>query len=199
MRVYTGRGCLMEAALIETLRRGMAGGAQLHLVVVPKQLTLQTERNLLRALGLRGSFQLQVLSPERLCGRVFEAAGQPEGVRVDERGRVMLARVAVRAADARLKLYRGGARRRGFAERCARQLELLRQGGMTPERLFGCAEASDGLLRMKLEDLGVILEAYEALLEGRFQDGEAEFARASRRPRTRNSCAGRTCTSTAST
>ncbi|MBQ3270565.1 MAG: hypothetical protein IJH09_11675, partial [Clostridia bacterium] len=91
MRVYTGRGCLMEAALIETLRRGMAGGAQLHLVVVPKQLTLQTERNLLRALGLRGSFQLQVLSPERLCGRVFEAAGQPEGVRVDERGRVMLA------------------------------------------------------------------------------------------------------------
>ncbi len=178
MRVYTGRGCLMEAALIETLRRGMAGGGELHLVVVPKQLTLQTERTLLRALGLRGSFALQVLSPERLCWRVFEAAGQPEGVRVDERGRVMLARAAVRAAEARLKLYRGGDRRRGFAERCARQLELLRQGGMTPGRLFECAEASEGLLRMKLEDLAVILEAYEDLLEGRFQDGEAEFARA---------------------
>ena len=180
MRVYTGRGCLMEAALIETVRRGMAGESQLHIVVVPKQLTLQTERTLLKALGLRGSFALQVLSPERLCGRVFEAAGQPEGVRVDERGRVMLARAAVRAADARLKLYRGGAGRRGFAERCARQLELLRQGGMTPEKLFECAAASDGLLRMKLEDLGVILEAYEDLLEGRFQDGEAEFAQAVR-------------------
>ena len=31
------------------------------------------------------------------------------------------------------------------------------------------------MLRLKLDDLGVILEAYEALLEGRFQDGESEF------------------------
>ena len=176
MRVYTGRSCLMESALVETLRRGMAGQAELHVVVVPKQLTLLTERTLLSALKLRGSFQLQVLSPERLCGRIFEAAGQPGGVRVDERGRVMLARAAVRSVDERLKLYRGGARRRGFAERCARQLELIRQAGLTPEKLFECAEGSEGLLRMKLEDLGVILEAYEGLLEGRFQDGESEFA-----------------------
>lgn len=178
MRIYTGRGALMEAALVEILRRGMADGPENHIVVVPKQLTLQTERTLLSALNLKGSFRLQVLSPERLCGRVFEAAGRPEGVRVDERGRVMLARAAVQSVDERLKLYRGASRRRGFADRCARQLELIRQAGLTPERLFACAEQSDGMLRMKLDDLGVILEAYEGLLEGRFQDGETEFSEA---------------------
>ena len=181
MRIYTGRSRLMEAALIEVLRRGMAGEAEAHIVVVPKQLTLQTERTLLGALSLSGSFALQVLSPERLCGRIFEAAGQPEGVRVDERGRVMLVRAAARAVDGRLSLYRGAVNRRGFADRCARQLELIRQAGLTPEALFACAEASEGMLRLKLDDLGVILEAYEGLLEGRFQDGETELAAAAGR------------------
>ena len=201
MRIYTGRGSLMEPALIEVLRRSLAGGAgagateagpagthpgegspsgdgpvEAHLVVVPKQLTLQTERTLLAALRLPGSFQIQVLSPERLCGRIFEAAGQPEGVRVDERGRVMLVRAAAREVDERLSLYRGAVSRRGFADRCARQLELIRQAGLTPQALFACAEATEGMLRLKLDDLGVILEAYEGRLEGRFQDGESEFA-----------------------
>jgi len=178
MRIYTGHSRLMEPAMTDLLRRSMAQGDKDHIIVVPKQLTLQTERTLLAALSLKGSFRLQVLSPERLCGRIFEAAGQPDGTRVDERGRIMLVRAAVHSVDDRLKLYHGAARRRGFAERCARQLELIRQAGLTPERLFACAEQADGLLGMKLDDLGVILEAYEALLEGRFQDGESEFAEA---------------------
>ena len=183
MRVYTGRSRLMEAALVEALRRSMRGAARTQLVVVPKQLTLQTERTLLSALGLQGSFQLQVLSPERLCARIFEAAGQPEGVRVDERGRVMLVRAAAHEVDERLSLYRGAVNRRGFADRCARQLELVRQAGLTPQALFACAEAAEGMLRLKLDDLGVILEAYEGLLEGRFQDGESELTDAAARAR----------------
>lgn len=175
MRIYTGRSRLMEPAMTDVLKKSMAGGDKDHIVVVPKQLTLQTERTLLSALDLKGSFRLQVLSPERLCGRIFEAVGQPEGARVDERGRVMLVRVAAQSVDDRLRLYRGAAERRGFSERCARQLELIRQAGLTPDRLFACAEQADGLLRMKLDDLGVILEAYDNLIEGRFQDGESEF------------------------
>ena len=79
MRIYTGRSSLMEPAMIRVLRRGMEAGEKDHIVVVPKQLTLQTERTLLSALGLEGSFELQVLSPERLCQRIFDAAGLPEG------------------------------------------------------------------------------------------------------------------------
>lgn len=178
MRIYTGKSPLMAPAMLEVLRRSLAAGEKTHIVVVPRQLTLQTERELLSALMLKGSFRLQVLSPQRLCGRIFEAAGAPEGARVDERGRVMLARAAARQAEERLKLYHGAVSRRGFAERCARQLELVRQAGLTPERLFRCAEQTEGLLRMKLDDLGVILEVYEGLLEGRYQDGESEFAEA---------------------
>ena len=117
MRIYTGRSQLLAPAMIEILKNGMNDDVDAHIVVVPKQLTLQTERMLLAALNLRGSFQLQVYSPERLCGRIFESAGLPGGTRVDERGRVMLVRAAVRASADRLTLYRDADRRRGFANR----------------------------------------------------------------------------------
>ena len=99
LNIYTGRNRLLANALIEVVR---SASAPTQIVVVPKQLTLQTERMLLEALNLRGSFRLQVLSAERLCGRIFDAAGQPEGVRVDDRGRVMLVRAAVEQADAEI-------------------------------------------------------------------------------------------------
>lgn len=172
LRVYTGRGRLMQAALSELLRRA---DVRTQLVVVPKQLTLQTERTLLRDLNQRGSFQIQVLSPERLCARIFDAAGQPEGVRVDDRGRVMLVRAAVRAAGENLTLYRGAERRRGFPERCAAQLERIRQAGVTTDTLRACAADLSGTARLKLNDLSYILEAYGALIEDRYQDGTSEF------------------------
>ena len=175
MRIYTGRAHLLEDAMIEALRASMRSDVDAHIVVVPKQLTLQTERTLLQALRLKGSFALQVLSPERLCGRVFDQAGMPDGARIDGRGRVMLARTAIRECGEDLRLYRGAEHRKGFPDRCARQLELIRQAGLSPERLRDSAKQAEGLLSMKLRDLAAIQERYEALLEGRFQDGESEF------------------------
>ena len=175
MKLYTGRARALEPAMFAALGDAMNGPAEAHIVVVPKQLTLQTERALLDALHLEGSFSLQVLSPERLCARIFEQAGQPAGTRIDERGRVMLVRRAVRQVNDRLKLYHDAERRRGFADRCARQLELLRQARLTPEALKDCAGQTDGLLSMKLRDLSEILDAYQTLIEGRYQDGETEF------------------------
>lgn len=178
LHIYTGRNRLLAPALIEALR---APGPESHLIVVPKQLTLQTERLLLEALNLRGSFALQVLSAERLCARIFDAAGAPEGVRVDDRGRVMLVRAAVRDARDRLTIYRGAERRRGFPERCAAQLEHIRQAGLPPEALRACAVELSGSARMKLNDLSYILEAYQAGIEGRYQDGASEFMAAAAR------------------
>ena len=172
LNIHTGRGRLLAPALAEALR---APGAPTRLIVVPKQLTLQTERTLLEALKLRGSFALQVLSAERLCGRIFDAAGLPEGERIDDRGRVMLVRAAVRAAAEHLTIYRGAEHRRGFPERAAQQLERIRQARVTADALRECAAGQSGAARMKLNDLSYILEAYESLLEGRYQDGESEF------------------------
>ena len=180
LRVHTGENRLLSGALVQKIGAALDAEDATQYIVVPKQLTLLTERLLLRELKLPGSFRLRVLSPARLCALVFEAAGHPDGVRVDERGRVMLVRRAIRSAG-ELTVYRNADRRRGFADRCARQLEIFVQGGVTPEMLRDCAGRSAGMTRMKLNDLAAIYEAYLSLMGGRYQDGESELIEAALR------------------
>ena len=181
LKAYTGRNALLSDALVTAVGRALAGSDRTQYIVVPKQLTLLTERMLLQGLQLRGSFRLRVLSPARLCTQIFEAAGFPEGVRVDERGRVMLVRRAIRAAGDRLSIYKNADRRRGFADRCARQMELFLQGGITPETLRECAQESAGMTRMKLNDLAELMEIYAMQTAGLYQDGESELVQAAAR------------------
>lgn len=172
LNVYTGRSRLLSEALVECIR---ASNEETELIVVPKQLTLETEQLVLSGLKLKGSFRIQVMSAERLCARIFDAAGVPDGARIDDRGRVMLVRAAVRAAEEKLTIYRSAELRRGFPERAANQLERIRQAGVNAETLRACAEEMRGTARLKLIDLSYILEAYESLIAGKYQDGESEF------------------------
>ena len=181
IRLLTGRPEHAAAALINETARALKSGAGDVYIVVPKQLTLQTELELIRALEPGGSFRLNVLSPERLCARIFETAGRPSAEKVDDRGRVMLARRALNDCAKELKVYSGAGHRRGFPARAARQLELFRQAGLTPEEVTGIADGQKGLFSAKLRDMARILDAYLYALGDTMMDGEGEFMLAARR------------------
>ena len=172
--IMGGRPHLAHGALISAAGEALRREGEVY-IVVPKQLTLQTELDLIRALEPGGSFRLNVLSPERLCARIFDTAGKPEGERVDDRGRVMLARRALNACEKQLKVYSGAGHRRGFPARAARQLEILRQAGMTPKEVRALAAKREGLFAAKLTDMAQLLEQYLAFLDGGYLDGEGVF------------------------
>ena len=180
LEIYAGRNELLGDALLNHAGNALAEDDAPLYIVVPKQLTLLTERLLLGGLKLRGSFRMRVLSPARLSALIFDEAGMPEGVRVDERGRVMLVRRAIRACE-NLTIYKNAERRRGFAEKCARQLELFIQGGVHSEQLRECARENTGTMRLKLNDLAEILDKYSEMTAGRYQDGETELVEAALR------------------
>lgn len=181
LRVHTGENRMLSDAMIRMVGRALAEEDCAQYIIVPRQLTLLTERMLIEGLQLRGSFRLQVMSPARLCLRIFEETGMPGGTRVDERGRVMLVRGVIRSCSDALTVYKNTDRRRGFAEKCARQLETFMQGGLTPADLRACAEESGGMTQMKLRDLAALMEAYEEALSGKYQDGESELILAAQR------------------
>ena len=107
LRLLTGRNRALGPALLREVGDALKTEGDALYVVVPKQLTLETELFLLEGLSLQGSFRLRVLSPERLCGLIFDAAGRPAGARVDDRGRVMLVSRAMKSLEGELTLYRG--------------------------------------------------------------------------------------------
>ena len=66
LRLLTGRNRALGAALTREISAALQLDGDALYVVVPKQLTLETELFLLEGLSLQGSFRLRVLSPERL-------------------------------------------------------------------------------------------------------------------------------------
>ena len=181
LKVYTGENRCLSAELIARVGEAMAQCDADLFIIVPRQLTLLTERTLIREMHLRGSFRLRVMSPARLCGLIFQAAGAPGGVRVDDRGRVMLVRAALRDVQDQLTIYKNARRRRGFAERCAKQLETLAQGLVTSDDLRACAEEETGADRLRLLDLAAVMDAVNARMQDRYQDGDTELIAAAAR------------------
>ena len=180
IRYLTGRAAALKPRLYEELRAALnEGGDQPLIVLVPEQYTLQSEREIVTALSLEGSFRLQVISPARLYSRIFAEVGKPIETRIDERGRVMLMHAALKGLTRDLNWYRGAQHRSGFAERAAGQIAELKQAGYTPDRLNMLSESLPvGPLKAKLGDLVLIWNAYEEALAGRYMDGEDELNRA---------------------
>ena len=180
VRYLTGRSPAVKPRLFLELRAALdAPGEHPLIVLVPEQYTLQSEREIIDALNIPGSFRLQVMSPARLFSRIFAEAGSPEPVRIDERGRVMLMHAALKGLTRELSWYRGAQHRPGFAELAASQIRELKQAGYTPDKLDSLsAGLTSGALKYKLHDLSLIWAAYEEKLMGRFMDGEDELMQA---------------------
>ena len=89
------------------------------MLLVPSQYTLQAELEVMNRLELPGSFLIDVLSPGRLQSRVFERAGFPTQVLLDERGRGMVLAGIIEAEKENLTVYRAAAESgaSGFAKR----------------------------------------------------------------------------------
>jgi len=135
--------------------------------IAPKQATFQLERQLLADPSLHGYARLQILSFERLARFIFEKLNAPLPEFLSDEGRVMVLRALLLRHENELKLFRGSARRSGFAQEVSRLLNEFQQHQLSPPRLRAIAENQNlrTELRDKLRDLALLHERYSAWLE----------------------------------
>ena len=141
--------------------------------IAPKQATFQLERQLLADRSLNGYARLQILSFERLARFVFDALNAPLPEFLSDEGRVMVLRALLLRHEDELKLFRGSARRSGFAQEVGRLLNEFQQHQLSPAKLRAIAENKNVRteLRDKLRDLALLHEHYSAwLAENKLQD-----------------------------
>ncbi len=146
------------------------------MVLVPEQLTLQMERELLDRLHLSGFFTIEVLSPSRLSQRVLAAVGADGREPLSPAGQRMAVSLALEKCEKKLQFYQSSAQRFGFTEKLAALIADLKRGGLTPDALAAFAQTlPEGMRRAKLTDLATAYAAYEDALGGRFGDGEDQL------------------------
>jgi ATP-dependent helicase/nuclease subunit B len=146
------------------------------LLVAPKQMTFQLERQLLAEPSLLGYTRLHILSFERLADFVLEQLNRRPPQILDDEGRVMVLRALLAKNRDSLKLFRASARLTGFAQELSLALRELQETQLTAESLNQLAAKVSEVpgLAYKLEDLATLLEAYlDWLKTNELQDSDS--------------------------
>ena len=132
LRVIEGRSGRVWPRVVRAAAESRAQGRRV-VVYVPEQMTLQTERDLIAGLELKGLLDIEVISPRKLRLLVREKAGGGGRRTLDEYGQVMAVHRAMTETDGELAFYRNMTELPGAVERIREALSELRESGITPE------------------------------------------------------------------
>ena len=105
VKIIAGRNGRLWPAVLRSVRESRARERRIVLYV-PEQLTLQTERDLITDLNLKGLLDLEVISPRKLRQRVREAAGSGSRNALDDLGKALAVHRAMTETAEELHYYR---------------------------------------------------------------------------------------------
>lgn len=148
--------------LLNRVKECPAMGMAQRIIIVPDQLSHETERNLSRLCGDEISFVSEVLSFNRLANRVFSLYGGGARKSIDNAGRLLTANLALSALRQELKVFAPVAGRAEFLSAMVNMIDELKTYTVGPEMLTKASNATGGMFAEKLKELALILGAYDA-------------------------------------
>ena len=134
-----------------------------RILMVPELISHDTERRLCLSAGDTASRFAEVLSFTRLAGRVAEHTHTAPLACMDNGGRVVAMAAAARQLHSRLKAYAAVETKPEFLTELVDAVDEFKRCCITARDLKIAAEQTEGSLAQKLEELSLLLEAYDSL------------------------------------
>lgn len=134
-----------------------------RVLVVPELISHDTERRLCASAGDTASRFAEVLTFTRLAKRVSDAAGYGAPECLDNGGRLVAMASATRQLHSKLKAYAALETRPEFLTGLLDAVDEFKRCCITAEDLHNASLRSQGSLAQKLEELSLILDAYDSL------------------------------------
>ena len=142
-------------------------------LIVPEQYSHDAERHLCMACGNGVSMYAEVISFSRLCNRILsvrKTLGKP----LDPGGRLLIMSRALGLALPELKIFKTIRNKPAFADELLNIYGEMRSACVRPEELAAAAGKLSGSFSDKLQDLGIVLAAYEAHIpDGMYDPSDA--------------------------
>ena len=146
----------LQAPVEHLVRRAVQAGAG-TVLIVPEQLSHETERRLCVLGGDSVSLRAEVLSFTRLAQRVFSICGGAARKRLDGAGRLLVMRRAVEELRSRMKYFASALGREQFLSELLQAVDELKSCRISPEQLAQASQRLEGVQAQKLEELGLLL------------------------------------------
>lgn len=134
-----------------------------RILMVPELITHETERRLCMAAGDTASRYAEVLSFTRLARRVADTMGSAARECLDSGGRVVAMAAAARQLSSRLKAYAAVETQPEFLTGLIDGVDEFKRCCISAEDLQAAAARTEGSLAQKLEELSLLMEAYDSL------------------------------------
>ena len=133
------------------------------ILLVPELISHETERRLCCTAGDTASRFAEVLSFTRLVRRVSDELGNVVQECLDNGGRMVAMAAATRQLHSRLKAYAAVETRPEFLSGLVDAVDEFKRCCITADDLKSASLQTEGSLAQKLEELALILEAYDSL------------------------------------
>ncbi len=134
-----------------------------RILMVPELISHETERLLCVAAGDTASRYAEVLSFTRLARRVCDDMGTCAQDCLDNGGRVVAMAAAARQLSSRLKAYAAVETKPEFLTELIDAVDEFKRCCISAEDLTRAARETEGSFSQKLEELALLLEAYDSL------------------------------------
>ncbi len=134
-----------------------------RILMVPELISHETERRLCAVCGDTASRFAEVLTFTRLAKRVSDAAGCGAPECLDNGGRLVAMASAARQLHSKLKAYASVETRPEFLTGLLDAVDEFKRCCITAEDLAAAARKTTGSFAQKLEELSLLLEAYDSL------------------------------------
>ena len=134
-----------------------------RILLVPELISHDMERRLCMAAGDTASRYAEVLTFTRLVRRVAEDGGSGIPECLDNGGRVVAMAAAARQLYSKLKVYAALETKPEFLTQLLDAVDEFKRCCITADDLRIASRMSEGVLAQKLEELSLLLEAYDAL------------------------------------
>lgn len=160
-RDWTANTDVILNRIAEDVRHRRGG----RILLVPELVSHDMERRLCAAAGDTASRYAEVLSFTRLARRVADSVGTAGMDCLDNGGRVVAMAAAARQLHGVLKAYAAVETKPEFLTELVNAVDEFKRCCITAEQLRNASHRSEGALAQKLEELSLLLEAYDALCQ----------------------------------
>lgn len=134
-----------------------------RILMVPELITHETERRLCMAAGDTASRYAEVLSFTRLARRAADTMGSAARECLDSGGRVVAMAASARQLSSRLKAYAPVETQPEFLTGLIDGVDEFKRCCISSADLREAAARTEGSLAQKLEELSLLMEAYDSL------------------------------------
>ncbi len=150
-------------AVLNRISQDVADQKNGSILIVPELISHETERRLCLAAGDTASRFAEVLTFSGLAKRVSDAAGYGAPECLDNGGRLVAMASATRQLHSKLKAYAAVETRPEFLTGLIDAVDEFKRCCISPEDLYAASKKTEGSFAQKLEELSLILDAYDSV------------------------------------